>query len=244
MLCENPQPLAGALMATRIYSPFAYPMPRRERVVPAVAVEAERLAGAFPLVWRRGTNGAELVVLRSLLEDGSGFPPEAERALALLPLLLQAYPFVLPAHVPLAERDNPRLFDAAIPDAPTDAGAAIAGPDGRLSRGAELRLRALAIFERDFAATIGIGRALEEEKLLEPWPLDFDLGHGRRARVDDLLVVAPKAFEGPRLAALLSRFGAPAARLLGLHRLSLFRAGALLGAARGATAAMRAGARP
>ncbi|WP_152044602.1 SapC family protein [Aureimonas psammosilenae] len=232
MIGESPQALTGEAMASRIYSPFAYPVPRRARVVPVVSIEAERLAGTFPLVWRRGANGAELVALRSLLEDGSGFPPGADRSLSHLPLALQAYPFVFSGDTALAPTGNSRLLDAALADEPSDVGAAVAGPDGRLSRGAELRLRALSLFERDFAATAAIGNALAAENLLEPWPLEFDLGGGQKCDVPDLLVVAPSAFETPRLAPVLARLGAPAARLVGFHRLSLFRAGVLLGAAR------------
>ena len=237
MMAECPQPLTGELMASRIYSPFAYPLPRRARIVPIVTIEAERLAAAFPVVWRRGINGPELVVLRTLLENGTGYAPGTDRTLALLPLILQAYPFVLSATEPLALSDNRRMIDVAGADEPTDAGAAIAGPDGRLSRGTELRLRALEIFERDFQQTLTLGHRIEAMGLFEPWPLDFDLGGGRRCEIGELLVVSPKAFDTPRIATLLAASGIAAARLLGMHRLSLFRAGVLLAAARGARAA-------
>jgi hypothetical protein len=233
MIAEDPRPLAGEMMTTRIYSPFAYPLPRAVSVVPVAAAEGDRLAGTFPLVWRRGGAGEpDLVVLRSLLDEGAGFPPGTDRALALLPLVLQAYPFVR------AEAPGARvMLDAALPDEPTDAGATVTGPDGRPSRGTELRLRALALFGQDRERTLGIGRALDAAGLLEPWPLRFDLGHGRRCAIEDLLVVSPKAFATPALVPVLAGFGVGAARLLGQHRLSLFRAGALLAAAQGAVAA-------
>ncbi|RIY02706.1 hypothetical protein D3218_04950 [Aureimonas flava] len=235
MICERAEPLTGERMAARIYSPFSYPLPRRAGLVPIVAAEAERLAPAFPVVWQRGEEGPRLCVLRSLLEDGSGFPPGTAEALPLLPLLLQAYPFVFPAG-PLREAENPRLLDVAGADLPTDAGAPITTADGRLSKGAELRLRALSLFERDFARTAAIGRALGELGLLEPWPLRFDLGHGRTCDIEGLAVVPAGAFDTPRLEPVIARFGMAAARLLGLHRLSLFRAAALLAAARAAAA--------
>ena len=82
---------------------------------------------------------------------------------------------------------------------------------------------------------------LGELSLLQPWPLRFDLGNGRRCDVEGLAVVEAAAFDTPRLQPVLARFGVAAARLLSLHRLSLFRAAALLGAAREAAAG---GARP
>ncbi len=87
---------------------------------------------------------------------------------------------------PLRETDNPRLLDVAGADLPTDAGAPITSADGRLTKGAELRLRALSLFERDFARTSAIGRALGELGLLEPWPLRFDLGGGRSCDIGGL----------------------------------------------------------
>ncbi|KAB0679034.1 SapC family protein [Aureimonas leprariae] len=237
MLAECPRPLGGEVMASRIYSPFSYPLPRRARIVPVVSIEAERLVATFPLVWRRGVSGPELCVLRTLMEDGTGFVAGSDRALALLPLIFQAYPLLLPSDTALAPSGNPRLLDVAVADAPTDAGAPLAGPDGRPTRATELRLKALEIFERDFTRTLALGVALETHGLLEPWPLGFDLGLGRRCDIDDLLVVPTSAFDGPRLAPVLAEFGIAAAKLLAMHRLSLFRAGPLVGAARAAVAA-------
>ncbi|MET0258237.1 MAG: SapC family protein [Methylobacterium sp.] len=235
MIFERAEALRGERMATRIYSPFAYPLPRRTRSVPIVVAEAERLAPTFPLVWQRGADGPQLCVLRSLMEDGTGFPPGAERSLALLPLVFQAYPFVFPAGA-LAAEGNPRLIDVAGADLPTDAGAPVTTADGRLSHAAELRLRALDLFERDHARTAAIGRLLGELGLLEPWPLRFDLGAGRSCDIPGFAVVAAAAFDTPRLQPVLARFGIAAARLLSHHRLSLFRAAALLAAARAAVA--------
>ncbi len=234
MIGERPEALFGERMTSRIYAPFAYPLPRRLAMVPIVAAEAERLAPAFPLVWQRAEEGPRLVALRSLEEDGTGFAPGTAGTLAVLPLLLQAYPFVFPAG-PMQTSDNPRLLDMAAADMPTDAGAPITMADGRLSKGAELRLRALGLFERDATRTNAMGRMLGELGLLEEWPLRFDLGNGRRCDVEGLAVVQAGAFDTPRLQPVLARFGIGAARLLSLHRLSLFRAAALLTAARAAS---------
>ncbi|ALN74896.1 SapC family protein [Aureimonas sp. AU20] len=237
MLAEAPRPLSPELMASRIFSPFAYPLPRQSRVVPVVAAEAERLAATFPLIWQARESGPELVVLRTLMEDGTGFPPGTERALALLPLIFQAYPLTLPADPAEAGRPGRRLMlDTACADEVTDAGAPIATSEGKLSRGAELRLRALEIFERDLARTRALSLSLAVRGFLEPWTLAFDLGGGRRCEITDLLVVAPRVFDTPALAPVMEEFGVVAARLLGLHRLSLFRAGALLAQARAASA--------
>lgn len=235
MISERAEPLAGQRMASRIYSPFSYPLPRRAPIVPVVLAEAERLAPAFPLVWQSGEEGPRLACLRSLHEDGTGFPAGTQDRLAVLPLLLQAYPFVLPA-APSPTGDNPRLIDVAGADLPSDAGAPITSSDGRLTNAADLRLRALSLFERDFARTSAIGRMLGELALLEPWPLRFDLGAGRICDIEGLAIVKGAAFDTPRLQPVLARFGLAAARLLSLHRLSLFRAAALLASAREAVA--------
>jgi hypothetical protein len=235
VISERAEPLTGQRMAARIYSPFSYPLPRRAALVPVVLAEAERLAPVFPLVWQSGEEGPRLSCLRSLQEDGSGFAAGTQDRLAVLPLLLQAYPFVLPA-APALDGDNPRLLDVAGADLPSDAGAPITASDGRLTSAAELRLRALSIFERDLGRTSAIGRMLGELGLLEPWPLRFDLGHGRHCDVEGLAVVRASAFDTPRLQPVLARFGLAAARILSLHRLSLFRAATLLAAAREAVA--------
>lgn len=233
LLAEDPHALTGELMTARIYSPFAYPLPRQTQIVPIVAAEAERLAGSFPIVWRRGEDGPELVTLRTLLPNGAGYAPGTERVLSLLPLVFQAYPFLSGGG-----GAGKRMVDVAVPDEPTDAGASITGADGRLSRGTELRLRALELYEWDTERTAAIGRAVETRGLFEPWPLRFDLGHGRACEILDLWIVAPKSFDTPALSPILSEFGVGAARLFGHHRLSLFRAGALLQAAQAAVVAM------
>ena len=75
--------------------------------------------------------------------------------------------------------------------------------------------------------TGAIGSALAELDVLEPWPLKFDIG-GNNVEIPDLLVIRPSAFEGGQFSRLLGNFGVPCARMLGLHRISLFRAGVLL----------------
>ena len=241
MLAEAPRPLSAELMANRIFSPFAYPLPRQARVVPVVVAEAERLAASFPLVWQAGEHGPTLVVLRTLMEDGRGFAPGTERSLSLLPLLFQAYPLTLPSDtgVPSATaRPGRRLMlDTVCADEPNDAGAPIATSEGKLSRGTELRLRALELFERDLARTRALSAALARGGLLEPWSLNFDLGGGQRCEITDLLVVAQRVFDTPALAPVMEEFGIAAARLLSLHRLSLFRTGQLLVLARAASSA-------
>lgn len=239
MICESPRLLTGEMMAARIFSPFAYPLVRNTRQVPIVVCEAERLGVAFPVVWHIGTDGPELCVLRTLMEDGTGYLPGVDTSLGLLPLLFQGYPLLFPPG-PIGETGNRRMIDAVVADRPTDVGASITNIDGRLSRGTEMRLHALDIFERDYRLTADIGRRIAEMELFEPWPLDFDLGFGRRCRIDDLFVFSQKAFDSPRVAPLLAEFGPVVARLLGLHRLSLFRAGVLLGSARTAVAAAAA----
>lgn len=241
MTSVSPRPLSGEMMASRIYSPFAYELVRHTRIVPVVACESERLGVAFPVVWRRTETGPELVVLRSLLEDGRGFPGGTAGNLGLLPLVLQAYPF-LPLQGADEGAEKRRMIDDVVADRPSDTGATITNPDGRVSRGTELRLHVLEVFESDLVETRAIGRRIDALGLLEPWPLVFELGHDRLVEIKDLYVIGSTVFGSPRLVPVLAEFGASAARLLGIHRLSLFRAGALLAAAKATVAADVAGA--
>src|SRR3954449_10105923 len=91
MRYERPIPFTGAVAHRRIYSPFAYP-----QVVDVVLPEASRMAAWFPVVWHRADGRPiRLVVVRSLLEDGRGQPPGIPSDLTALPLVLNAYPFLL-----------------------------------------------------------------------------------------------------------------------------------------------------
>ena len=49
MLAENPRALSGELMTARIYSPFAYPLPRQTEIVPIVAAIRNRNRGQTPI---------------------------------------------------------------------------------------------------------------------------------------------------------------------------------------------------
>jgi hypothetical protein len=79
--------------------------------------------------------------------------------------------------------------------------------------------------------TTAIGEFLVERNLLEPWPLTFDVD-GQPVGFTDLLVVRTSAFDDASLAPLVAQYGLPCATVLGLHRVSLFRAGSLLAAAK------------
>src|SRR5262245_47701944 len=91
MLGERPIALEKEVLRRRIYAPHAYPPVRDLAVVPIVHSECMTLASWFPVVWRRGKAGVELVTVRALLDDQRAQLPAARR---LLPLRLHAYPFV------------------------------------------------------------------------------------------------------------------------------------------------------
>lgn len=169
----------------------------------------------------------EFVAVRALLDDQRAQPPAAR---ALLPLLLHAYPFVFDPAEPVGH-DCRKMLDDVFADAPTDIGASITTVHRKLARATTTRFRVLDRFAHEAVATAKIGDALAGLDLLEPWPLSFDID-GRRVGIPDLFVVRPAAFEGELLAPLLRDHGLPCAHMLGLHRLSLFRAGVLLAMAR------------
>jgi hypothetical protein len=227
LLCEQPIALAGDVLRRRIYAPQAYAQVRDAAVVPVVHSECSTLASWFPLVWRRHHATFEFVAIRALLNDQRAQPPTAR---ALLPLLLHAYPFVLDPTQPLGP-DTPKMLDDVFADAPTDVGASITTVQRKLAKATTSRFRILDRFASEGAVTAAIGRALAERDAFEPWKLTFDIDE-HQVGIPDLVVVKPAAFDGGQLAPLLEEFGAPCAEMLGLHRVSLFRAGALLAMAK------------
>jgi hypothetical protein len=226
---ENPVSLERA-KHRRIFSPLAYSTVLDALVVPIVHREAFRLACWFPTAWRMAKNGPELVIVRALTKDRSA--NFANRELVMLPLVLQAYPFLL-------DRANTKdsnlavLYDDSIAEEPNDVGAPVLMPNGNFSRGAEFRLRALRAYARYLPATEAMSHMLHRMDLLEPWPLSFEVG-GKKIGFDDLFVVRPAAFDTGTFSPVVARFGPDAASFLSCHRLSLFRAGPQLAAARAA----------
>jgi hypothetical protein len=124
------------------------------------------------------------------------------------------------------------MLDDVFADAPTDIGASITTVHRKLARATTGRFRILDRFAQEATATAAIGRTLAELDVLEPWPLTFDI-EGRRVGIADLAVIRPAAFDDGRFARLLEEHGSAAARMLGAHRISLFRAGVLLAMAKG-----------
>jgi hypothetical protein len=86
-------------------------------------------------------------------------------------------------------------------------------------------------------ATRALTDYLVQADLLEPWPLRFNLGEGEMVDIDHLLVVAASRLEDPRIYGMINSFGVSAALFLSAHRLSLFKIGGLLTAAKSAVAA-------
>ena len=227
MLGEQPIALEKEVLRRRIYAPQAYAPVRDLAVVPIVQSECMTLASWFPVVWRQRKTAVELVTIRALLDDQRAQPPAAR---PLLPLRLQAYPFVFdPAH-PI-DANSPRMLDDVFADAPTDVGATITTTSQKTGRATTMRLAILDRIAGEAELTDAIGTALAKRHLLEPWPLKFDI-EGETIGIPDLLVVRASAFNDGSLAPIVSEFGVPGASLLGLHRISLFRAGLLLAAAK------------
>jgi hypothetical protein len=221
----------------RIFAPVAYRMVRERPVVPISHTEAFGLARAFPICWQTSPGGATLVVLRSLVADAAAVPAGVRQVVSLLPHALQAFPIVVPAD---AQAIAARIrVDRVVADAPTDVGAPLMMGDGRLSRAAAARARLALKLGRSLEATRDLSERLESAGLLEPWPLDFDLGDNRRATMDGLAVLSRERLDDPVLYAIVARHGIDAGLFLAAHRLSLFRTASLVAAARQAAAASR-----
>jgi hypothetical protein len=224
---EKRVPLSGDVLRRRIYSPRSYAQVRNAAVVPVVHSECDALASWFPLVWRRQESQIEFVALRGLVDD-ERFQPRSARS--LLPLILRAYPFVFD-HASTIGPATARMLDDVVADEPTDIGATITTVHHRLSRATQSRFVLMDRFAEDSVPTAEIGRALADMGAFEPWPLRFDI-EGHPIQVTDLFVIRRAMFDDGRFAPLLRQYGMNCARMLSLHRVSLFRAGGLLAAAR------------
>jgi hypothetical protein len=237
---ERPIPLTGDVLKQRIFSPVAYAGVRRCNIAVIAATEAPRYAAHFPIAWRRRDKTFDLVILRSLLDDGRGHPPGTQSALGFLPLLMRAYPFLYdPSGPPIAGRA--KFVDTAIADEPGDLGAPICMIDGRPTKATTQRISALDAAAPAFAQTAALTRQLAEFDLFEPWPLHFENVEGQTLDVGGLSIIRQDAVTGGALAPVMRAHGVLAADLIGLHRLSLFRAGILLAQAR---ASLKAGPAP
>jgi hypothetical protein len=230
-LYEKPTVLTAEWGHQRIYAPHAYARIREATDAPIVLGEAAQLAQFYPICWRMEGESPILSVLRSLLPGGRGHyggtPP--------LPLSLQAYPFIIPDARAIEQQQL--LVDDSIADQPTDIGAPIILDSGRMSSGALTRARNALQIGRALPATSRLGQDLLQAGLLEPWPLKFDLGEGKSAERNDLMVLSASHLGNSAVFTLVSRHGAPAGVFLGLHRLSLFRISTLLQLAKAASQA-------
>ncbi len=227
-LYKRPTALTLGTGQRRIYAPSAYAVVRSLPLVPIVMAEASRLAAFHPICWLRDDSGGfELVALRSLLADGAGQPLEAGKA-AALPLVLQAFPLI----VRHDGRAGAAEVEDAFADAPGDVGATILSSDGAPSRGAAQRLAIVEGYGPELLQSRALTVVLAEEGLMEPWPLEFDLGGGMRISRTELFVADFAALRAGAGRRLREAFGQAGLRFLMLHRISLFRVSALLAAAR------------
>jgi hypothetical protein len=236
-LYEKPSVLTPDWGTHRIFSPFAYKHIRNLYQAPIVHSEVLHLARTLPTCWLATDEGPVLVALRSLIGEPAAIP-KAARALATLPLALQAYPVVVPSG---STADGRIQVDRALADEPTDIGAPLMMGDGRPSRAMALRARAALRAGRSLAATRDLTQRLAEAGLLEPWPLQFDLGQGETVRREEFLVLARDRLDDPVLYAAIAAHGIEAGLFIAAHRLSLFRVPSLVSAARAAAAARSKG---
>lgn len=230
---EQPIPLAGEVLKQRIFSPLAYAQVRNANVMAIAAAEAARFAGHYPIAWRKRGKTFELSVVRSLLADGRGHAPGTQTTLTFIPALARAYPFLYdPERGPQVGR--PKFVDGSIADKPNDIGAPIVLADGRPSKATVQRVATLDATAPSFAESAAIATYLAEADLFEPWPLHFEDVEGQTLDVADLWIVRQDIINTGKLAPLLRLHGIIAADLIGLHRISLYRAGMLLAQARSA----------
>jgi hypothetical protein len=147
-----------------------------------------------------------------------------------LPLVAQAYPFVIPGAAEIAEQKL--IVDRTIADKPTDIGAPLVLDTGRLSKASMIRARTAIQFSRALESTQALALDMDDHGLLEPWPLDFELGDGYRIKVDNLSVVSANRLGDPILFPLVENYGSEAGLFLSYARISLFRVMPLLNSAK------------
>jgi hypothetical protein len=230
-LYAQPTPVRTDWGHHRIFAQQAYRTVREAAFVPIVMAEALDLARWFPLCWVVEADGEPvLAAFRSLLGEGGGLPAGAGSGEEALPLVLQAFPFVVPDDEAIASRAM--SVDSGLADRPTDIGAPILGEDGKFTRAARARARTAVHVGHCLPATREVSRALHDRGLMKPWAVDLELGEGRRATFDNLWIVDTDRLDDPALHGLMAGAGIEAALLLSAHRLSLFRMNALLQAAR------------
>jgi SapC len=236
-LYENPVRPTSVHGGSRIFAQVAYRTVREAQTCPVVHTEGLKLAALYPICWLAGGRRPALIALRSLRTDGAGYPPGIAAIPSALPLALQAYPFVV-------GRDAVRgdgagiMLDNVIADEPTDVGAPILTPQGKLTRGAEVRLQAAAAFTNGLEFTEALTDALVAEECLERWQID-PAALPQEASVPDLLVIAPAEKVAARLFQVVHRLGASAGTFISVHRISLFRISVLVQAAKGTDSSLK-----
>lgn len=234
-LYERPTLLSRTTGHQRIFAQIAYKTVRELQFAPVACEEVFGMAGLYPLCWRRGVGQAPVLgVLRSLLPEGEGQPVDVPLQENRLPLLLQCYPIILPDSQSMTQQAL--YFDDVIADKPGDVGAPLLMADGHLSRAALIRAKRAVALAHALADTDALSRDLDAAGLFEAWTLDFDLGRGRRVRIDDYLVLSAAKLHVAELAEIIAAHGSVAGLCLSLHRASLYRVNALLQAARRAAA--------
>ncbi|KQU51577.1 hypothetical protein ASG72_08540 [Bosea sp. Leaf344] len=235
-LYERPTLISHLTGHQRIFAQGAYKAVRDLQFAPVACEEGFGMARFYPLCWRRSGGAPVLGVLRSLLPGGLGHPADVPTQESALPLLLQCFPIILPDAEAIARQQL--HFDDVIADRPSDVGAPLLMADGHLSRAALIRARRAVGLAHALNDSAALSRDIDAAGLLEPWTLDFEIGDGRRVRIDDLQVVSAARLHHPELAEIIAAHGAMAGLCLSLHRASLFRVNALLQAARRQAAAL------
>ncbi len=233
-LYQCPEPPGLSFAHERIFAPVSYPLVRRLSIVPIVHSEALAMAAWFPVCWRAQGGEFHLSVLRSLLPDAEDSQPTGSpRSPASLPLALRCYPVAI---TPGLGHGGPMMVERGLADQPTDAGAPLFLANGKPSRGLTQRYRSAMIARHAAVTTAAMTAELALAGAFRPWAISLEVQPGRRLCVPDLWHVPADGLGDAALQGLLGRHGVDAAVLLSAHRLSLFRVGTLLRAARRALA--------
>ena len=169
-LYDQPRALTRDWAHQRIYAPHSYGRLRAASTIPIVVTECVTLAQYYPICWRMDEGTPILVALMGLPPNEYARYPAGK---AILPLALQAYPFVVPDDEAI---ERQQLFvDDTIADKPTDIGAPIVMENGRMSVGAIQRAR----------TALAAGRVVKATDLQQHLPGD-ELHRGRGEEGDGI----------------------------------------------------------
>lgn len=229
-----------------IVPPYGSWVPKENPMVVSIApIEAPALSGRFPIAWRKGPLGWDLVCLCGLTPEHDCLRPSEQQLRSgaapekgNLPILIAAYPFAVADD---GTSEALTILREAGAHADTNNASSTISPspalndDGEPIGEGQRRCEALWTFVQSRRQAASLERDLEAAGAFVPWDLDLARA-GLPVHIDGLFVIASAFFGSKAHRSLVEAHGWPAANLLTVHRISLFRVGDMVSALQAARA--------